>query len=109
MSKILDCTESSFKEILQSNALVLVDFWAAWCGPCKMLAPILIQISDNYDDERLKIVKIDIDANPNIAAEYNVRSIPTLILFLNGKVVATKTGVQTKEQLVKFVDEHLPT
>jgi thioredoxin 1 len=108
MSNIIDCTESTFKETLQSNTPVLADFWAAWCGPCKMLAPILIQVSDHYD-EKLKVVKIDIDANPNVAAEYNVRSIPTLILFLNRKVVAIKTGVQTKEQLIKFVDEHLPT
>lgn len=100
-------TDDSFEaEVLSSDKPVLVDFWAEWCGPCKMLAPVLDEIAGSYG-EKIKIVKLDVDSNPNTPAKYGVRGIPTLIVFKNGNAEATKVGALTKSQLAEFVEEAL--
>ena len=85
---------------------MLIDFWAEWCGPCKMLAPILDQIAEEYAG-RLKVAKLNIDENPGTPANFGVRGIPTLMLFKNGNLEATKVGALSKSQLAAFIDSHL--
>lgn len=107
MSNIISVTDANFDaEVLQSDQPVLVDFWAEWCGPCKMIAPILEEISGEYGD-KLKIVKIDCDANPDTPANMGVRGIPTLTLFNAGDKVAQQTGALSKSQLSAFIDSNL--
>ena len=101
---VLHIGDADFQqEVLQSSIPVLVDFWATWCGPCQALAPTLDEIADDYQG-KIKVVKIDIDQNPDSAAQYNVRSIPTLLIFKNGNVEASKIGLQSKSQLAAFID-----
>ena len=100
-------TDDTFaSEVLQSEQIVLVDYWAEWCGPCKMIAPILDDIAKDYAG-RLKVAKLNIDDNQNTPNTYGVRGIPTLMLFKNGAVEATKVGMMSKAQLVAFIDSHL--
>ncbi|SBT10586.1 thioredoxin 1 [Candidatus Propionivibrio aalborgensis] len=100
-------TDDTFAaEVLQAQQPVLVDYWAEWCGPCKMIAPILDEISDQYSG-RLKVAKLNIDDNQNTPASYGVRGIPTLMLFKNGNIEATKVGALSKSQLCTFIDSHL--
>lgn len=107
MSDIKYSTDNSFAEdVLQSDSPVLVDFWAEWCGPCRMLAPLLDDVSKEYSG-RLKIVKVNVDENTVIPANYSVRGIPTLILFNNGQVVDTKVGSLSKGQLATFIDSNI--
>jgi thioredoxin 1 len=94
------------EDVLASDKPVLVDYWAEWCGPCKMIAPILDEIAEEYGD-RLKICKLDIDANQNTPPKYGIRGIPTLMLFKNGEVEATKVGALSKNQLAAFLDSNL--
>ena len=104
---IVHTTDTSFEsDVLQSDVPALVDFWAAWCGPCKMIAPLLDELADEYAG-RIKICKVDVDSNPETAAKFNVRGIPTLLVFKNGHVEATKVGALSKAQLVEFVDSLL--
>ncbi|MDR2015046.1 MAG: thioredoxin [Azoarcus sp.] len=100
-------TDGDFEtEVLNSPLPVLVDYWASWCAPCRALAPVLDDISADYDG-RLKIAKIDIDKNQRIPANYGVRNIPTLMLFKDGGLVATKVGLLSKTQLTSFIDSHI--
>jgi len=100
-------SDASFEsDVLKSEMPVLVDFWAEWCNPCKMIAPILEEIASDYDG-KLKVAKIDIDANPETPAKYGVRGIPTLLLLRDGEVVATKVGALTKTQLMEFIDQQV--
>ena len=101
---IVHVTDASFEtDVLQSDIPALVDFWAEWCGPCKMIAPILDEVSSEYAG-KIKICKVDVDSNPETAAKFNVRGIPTLLVFKNGAVEATKVGALSKGQLTEFVD-----
>ena len=100
-------TDDSFAaDVLQSQQPVLVDYWAEWCGPCKMIAPILDEIAKEYAG-RLKVAKLNIDDNQETPASYGVRGIPTLMVFKNGNIEATKVGALSKSQLAAFIDSHL--
>lgn len=104
---IINVTDANFEqEVLKAEGPVLVDYWAAWCGPCKMIAPILEDISKEYGD-KLKIAKLNIDENPDTPRKYGVRGIPTLTVFKNGNVEATKVGALSKSQLTAFLDSTL--
>ncbi|MBY0498495.1 MAG: thioredoxin TrxA [Nitrosomonas sp.] len=100
-------TDANFEtEVLQSTTPVLVDYWAEWCGPCKMIAPILDEIANEYS-ERLKVAKLNIDENQLTPPKYGIRGIPTLMLFKNGNIEATKVGALSKSQLTAFIDSHI--
>lgn len=102
--KIQYVTDDSFEDdVLKSDQPVLVDYWAEWCGPCKMIAPILDEIASEYGD-KIKIAKLNIDENPNTPPKYGIRGIPTLMIFKNGNVEATKVGAVSKSQLSAFID-----
>ncbi|MEN9461236.1 MAG: hypothetical protein RIS84_1256 [Pseudomonadota bacterium] len=105
--KIVYVSDATFSvEVLEANQPVLVDYWAEWCGPCKMIAPILDEIAESYDG-RLKVAKLDIDSNAETPPKFGIRGIPTLMLFKAGQVVATKVGALSKSQLTAFIDSHL--
>ena len=104
---IVHISDESFEEeVLRSERPVLIDYWAEWCGPCKMIAPVLDEIATEYSD-RLKVVKLNIDDNPQTPPKYGIRGIPTLMVFKNGQVEATKVGAVSKAQLTAFLDDSL--
>ena len=105
--KIVNVTDDTFEaEIINAGGTVLVDYWAEWCGPCKMIAPVLDDIATEYEG-RVKVAKLNIDENPNTPPKYGIRGIPTLMLFKDGKVEATKVGAVSKSQLMAFIDSNL--
>ena len=104
---IVHVTDDTFEaEVLNSDKAVLVDYWAEWCGPCKMITPILDEIAEEYAG-KLKVAKLNIDENPATPPKYGIRGIPTLMLFRNGNVEATKVGALSKSQLAAFIDNSL--
>jgi|TARA_Y100000310_G_scaffold331425_1_gene404975 thioredoxin 1 len=107
MSEIQHTTDTDFEDdVLKSEVPVLVDYWAEWCGPCKVIAPVLEEIAQEYDG-KMKICKLDIDANDATPPKYSIRGIPTLMLFKNGNVEATKVGALSKSQLTAFLDSNI--
>lgn len=105
--QIIHVTDDSFEsDVLKSDQPVLIDYWAEWCGPCKMIAPVLDEIASEYAG-RLKVAKLNIDDNPNTPPRYGIRGIPTLMLFKDGEVEATKVGAVSKSQLVAFIDGNM--
>ena len=105
--KITHTSDSSFdSDVLKSDLPVLVDYWAEWCGPCKMIAPVLDDIANEYDG-KLRIVKLNIDENPQTPPKFGIRGIPTLMLFKNGAVEATKVGAMSKSQLSAFIETNI--
>lgn len=105
--QIVYVTDATFaSEVLEASMPVLVDYWAEWCGPCKMIAPILEEIAEAYTG-RLKVAKLDIDSNADTPPKFGIRGIPTLMLFKDGAVLATKVGALSKSQLTAFIDSNL--
>lgn len=105
--KIIHVTDANFQsEVIDSDLPVLVDYWAEWCGPCKSIAPTLEEIAIEYDG-KVKVVKLNVDDNPNTPPKYSIRGIPTLMIFKNGDVEATKVGAVSKSQLMAFIDEQI--
>lgn len=106
-NNITTVSDTSFEtEVIESGTPVLVDFWAQWCGPCKAIAPILEDLAQKYAG-KVKVVKLDVDANPGTPPKFGVRGIPTLILFKDGQVKATQVGLISKNDLASFIDTHI--
>lgn len=106
MAKPIEITDSNYEEILNSDKPVLVDFWAEWCGPCRMITPIVEELAGEYDGKAV-IAKVDVDANPNVSAKYGIRSIPTLLVFKGGEVVDKQVGAVPKKALAEKLDAQM--
>ena len=103
---ILDVEDKNFKEkVLESEKPVLCDFWAEWCGPCKQISPILYELAEDYK-EKILIAKVNIDENPEVPSNYGIMSIPTLLLFKEGKLISTQVGLQQKSDLISWIENH---
>ncbi|QNL22692.1 thioredoxin [Hyphobacterium sp. CCMP332] len=106
MGKTVEITDSNFEEVINSDKPVLVDFWAEWCGPCKMIGPIVEEMAGDYDGKAV-IGKVNVDTNPGVSAKFGIRSIPTLLVFKNGEVVDKQVGAVPKNILSKKLDAQL--
>jgi thioredoxin 1 len=106
MAKAIEITDANFEEIIQSDKPILVDFWAEWCGPCKMIGPVVEEIAGEYDGKAV-IGKVDVDSNPAVAAKFGIRSIPTLLYFKNGQIVDKQVGAVPKAILAQKLDAQL--
>lgn len=106
MAKAIEITDSNFAEIIATDKPVLVDFWAEWCGPCKMIGPVVEELAGDYQGKAV-IGKLDVDSNPGISAKYGIRSIPTLLVFKNGEIVDKQVGAVNKSILAKKLDAQL--
>ncbi|WKN44350.1 thioredoxin [Tunicatimonas pelagia] len=106
MSKPLEITDSNFNEVINSDQPVLVDFWAEWCGPCKMIAPVVDELANDYDGKAV-VGKVDVDSNPEVAGKFGIRSIPTLLVFKNGEIVDKQVGAVNKSVLSQKLDAQL--
>ncbi len=106
MSKPIEITDSNYNEILDSQKPVLVDFWAEWCGPCKLIGPVVEELAREYDGKAV-IAKVDVDSNPTVSAKYGIRSIPTLLFFKNGEIVDKQIGAVPKSILAKKLEAQL--
>jgi len=106
MSKPIEITDSNFEEILNSEKPVMVDFWAEWCGPCKMVGPLVEEMAGEYDGKAV-IAKVDVDNNPNVSAKYGIRSIPTMLFFKDGEIVDRQIGAVPKNVLTTKLDAHV--
>lgn len=107
MAKPLEITDANFNEIIQSEKPVLVDFWAEWCGPCRMIAPIVEELASDYDGKAV-VGKVDVDSNPQMSAKFGIRSIPTLLVFKNGEVVDKQIGAVGKTILAEKLNAQMP-
>ena len=106
MSNVINITDGNFeREVLQSDVPVLIDFWAEWCGPCKVLGPVIDEVSNEISN--IKFTKLNIDENPETAPKYGIRGIPTILLFKNGELKTTSVGVLTKSELNKLLDDNI--
>ncbi len=103
MAKPIEITDDNYEEILNSEKPVLVDFWAEWCGPCRMIGPIVEELAGEYEGKAI-VAKVDVDSNPNVSAKYGIRSIPTLLVFKNGEIVDKQVGAVPKNILVQKLE-----
>jgi len=106
MAKAIEITDSNFEEIIQSEQPILVDFWAEWCGPCKMIGPVVEEIAGEYDGKAV-VGKVDVDANPGVASKFGIRSIPTLLFFKNGEIVDKQVGAVPKAVLSQKLEAQI--
>jgi thioredoxin 1 len=105
---VKELNETTFvNEVLNSKIPVLVDFWAEWCGPCRILAPIIDELAKEYDQQKIKICKLNVDENPKIAAKYGIMAIPTVIIFKNGQPVEQITGVRNKKEYINLINQYI--
>lgn len=102
---VLSITKSNFEEeVMQSKSKVLIDFWAPWCGPCRMVSPVVDEIAEEVDETSLKVGKVNVDEEPELASKFGVMSIPTLVVIIDGKVVTTAIGAKSKKDILKMVE-----